>query len=246
MFACFCFTCAETRNLIIAGIPEEPNRWITSSGQYRGLDIDIVDFIFKELKIPYTVILEEASTRLEGNWKKPVSPYDMVFTYSKNSEREVYLIYAEESHIDFSWNFFYRKEDQNKYKYDTYEDLRGIRIGATQGFSYTDEFWNASKSGILTLDTVVANEIQIEKLLKKRTELVPLNTQATLYEAKQKGILDKIAYLPKPIKSKPYYNTFVKSSTYPDIDTVIIKYNEILKRMKSDGTLKKILSEYGL
>ena len=63
MFACFCFTCAETRNLIIAGIPEEPNRWITSSGQYRGLDIDIVDFIFKELKIPYTVILEEASKR---------------------------------------------------------------------------------------------------------------------------------------------------------------------------------------
>lgn len=237
---------AQNREFVIAGIPEEPNRWIDSSGKLRGLDIEIVDYIFNDLKIPYKVILEESSARLEANWKRENSPYDMVFTYSHRKEREEFLIYSKESHIEFSWNFFCRKEDAGKYKFETFEDLKGVRIGATQGISYTTDFWNAHKAGILTLDIVVKNEIQMEKLLRNRIDLVPLNTQATLYELKNKGLTDKVAYLPKPIKSSLYYNTFVKSSSYPDLDKVIDNYDNTLRRMKRDGSLKKILANYGL
>jgi len=168
------------------------------------------------------------------------------YLHTHLKKREQYLIYAKESHIEFEWNFFIRKEDLGKYKFEKYEDLRGVRIGATQGMSYSDEFWRAYKNGILTLDITTKNEIQIKKLLNKRIDMIPLNTKAELYEAKGKGYIGKIAYLPKKIKSVAYYNTFVKSSTYPDIEKIIKRYDEILREMKSDGTLEKIYKKYGL
>ncbi|HOJ64851.1 MAG TPA: ABC transporter substrate-binding protein [Spirochaetota bacterium] len=244
-------TIAETTNnterpFIIAGIPEEPNRWVNENGELVGLDIDIVTYIMEKIGIPYKIILESSSARLEANWMSDNPPYDMVFTYSKKPEREKYLIYAKESHIDFSWNFFIRKEDEGKYKFEKFEDLKGVKIGATQGIAYSDEFWQAYKDGILTLDIIQKNEIQLDKLLAKRIDMVPLNTQITLYELKTKGLSDKVSYLPKPIKSKPYYNTFVIKSSYPNLNEIITKYDEILVEMKKDGTLKKILAKYGL
>ena len=200
-----------------------------------------------KLGVPFKIVLESSSARLEANWMKEENPpYDMVFTYSINKERENYLTYAKESHIEFSWNFFIRKEDEGKFKFEKYEDLKGYKIGATQGIAYSDDFWKAHENGILDLEIIQKNEIQMDKLLAKRIDMVPRNTQATLYELKKAGKLDLFSYLKKPIKAKLYYNTFVKKSTYPNLDKIIVKYDEVLKEMKEDGTLKKILSNYGL
>lgn len=234
------------RDLIIAGIPEEPNRWADKNGAFVGIDVDIIDYIMKKINVPYKIVLEDSSARLEGIAKKDKPDYDMVFTYSKNAAREEYLTYAGESHISFSWNFFILKENMGKIKYETYNDLKGLKIGTTKGFAYSDEFLKAIKDGTITADEVVKNELQMDKLFKKRIDAVPLNTQAALYEAKRDGYLDKITYLPKPIKDKPYYNTFVKKSDYPGMADIQKKYDETLKQMKKDGTLKAILAKYGI
>lgn len=234
------------RDFIIAGIPEEPNRWIESNGKLAGIDIDIIDYIMKKMNISYKIILESSSTRLEAESQKNNPSYDMVFTFSKKPEREKYLIYPTESHIDFSWNFFIKKGDEGKYKFDKLSDLKGLRIGATKGFAYTEEFWKAGESGALTLDTIVKNEFQMDKLLAGRIDAVPLNTKTTLYEIKKNGLSREITYLPKPLKSTQYYNTFVKKSNYPNLEEIIKKYDVILKEMKRDGTLKNILEKYGI
>lgn len=234
------------RELVIAGIPEEPNRWIEKSGKLVGIDVEIIDYVMKKMTIPYKIILVDSSARLEYMAKENKPEYDMIFTYSKTVDREVYLKYAEESHISFSWNFFILKENIGKIKFDSYNDLKGLKIGTTKGISYSDDFLKAAKEGIFTVDEVVKNELQMDKLLKKRMDAVPMNTKATLYEAKRDGYLDKIAYLPKPIKDKPYYNTFVKKSDYPGLGDIEKRYNEILREMKKDGTLKTILLKYGI
>ena len=236
---------AYGRDLIVAGISEEPNRWVDESGQMVGFDVDVFDYIMKKMGVNYKIILEKSSARLQANWQKSNTPYDMVFTYSEKDSRKVYLNYATESHISFSWNFFIRKENAGKYKFEKYEDLRGLRIGATKGFSYTPDFWKAEKNKIFKIDTVIKNKFQVTKLLGKRFDMVPLNTQATLYEANKNGYSERLSYLPKPIKSKPYYNTFVKASNYPDLDKIKDKYDRILREMKEDGTLKKIEEKYG-
>lgn len=240
------FAGVYARELVIAGIPEEPNRWVDKNGKMVGIDIEIIDYIMKKMNVPYKVILEDSSARLEGISKRDKPDYDMVFTYSKNLQREAYLTFAEESHISFSWNFFVLKENSGKIKFESYNDLKGLRIGITKGISYSDEFNQAAKDGMFITDEVVKNDLQMNKLLNKRIDAVPMNTQATLYEAKRDGYADKIVYLPKPIKDKPYYNTFVKKSDYPGLGDIQKKYDEILKQMKKDGTLKAILAKYGI
>ncbi len=232
------------RDLVIAGIPEEPNRWM-ADGKAVGIDPEIIDYVMNKLGISYRIELVSSSARLEANTMAKPAVYDMVFTYSFNEDRAKFLAYPKESHISFNWNFFYLKANEGKYVFDSYADLAKWTIGITKGISYSDEFLKAINDVPLKIDEITTNELQLDKLISKRFDLVPLNTKATLYEAKKKGVLDMIAYLPKPIKDKEYFNTFVKASNYPGLADIMVKYDEVLKQMKKDGTLTKILAKYG-
>lgn len=236
----------NARDLIIAGIPEEPNRWIDEKGIPRGLDVDIIDYVMKKLGVPYRVVLVSSSARLEANFKAVPAVYDMVFTYSFNEERDRYLQYARESHVSFNWNFFYLKENEGKYVFNDYRDLAPWTIGITRGISYSDEFLKAVRDIPLKVDEIPNNELQLDKLLAKRFDLVPLNTKIALYEIYRRGLQDRVSYLPKPIKNREYYNTFVRFSNYPGLPEIARRYDEILREMKADGTLAGILAFYGI
>jgi len=232
------------QELIIGGIPEEGMRVKTDEGLYAGFDVDVIDYIMKELKIPYKILLFDSSPRLKDSWING-NDLDMVFTYSVNTDREAYLIYPKESHIQLSHHFFILKKNEGKIIYNTFEDFKGLKVGITQGWAYTPEFWQAVGSGIFQSDVQPVGERQIKKLLAGRFDIAPLPTYSTLYDAKNKGYADQITYLPKPLKSEPYYNTFVKKSNYPGLRELVDQYDRILKNMKDDGTLNAIITKYG-
>lgn len=231
--------------LVIGGIPEAPLRWQTPDGQLHGYDIEVIDHVMKKLRISYRVELVDSPARLVRNAQAQPPVYDMVFSHSYTHERVEYLRYPGQSHIRFHWNLFLRKEDEGKFVFRRYEDLVGIPIGVTEGFAYSEEFHRAIKTVPLTVDVVATNKVQLDKLLAKRFDLVPLNTKSTLYEARERGILSRISYLPNPIKDKPYYNAFVKKSRYPNLADLIARYDAALLDMKRDGSLRRIQARYG-
>lgn len=242
-FSIFQFSFA--RDFIIAGIPEAPLRFYNpTTGKLTGIDIDIISYIMDKMDIKYRILLVDSSTRLKALSK--AGKYDIVFTYSYNKDRDKYLYYPKESHITITWNFFILKKNEGKIKYNTFEDLRGYNVGATKGFSYIPAFWEAASKGILTLDTVVKNELQMRKLLTGRIDILPYNTNVGLYESHIGGYSDKITYLKKPLKKKKYFNTFPRKSDYPNMENIKKRYDKILKKMKEDGTLVKIFAKYGI
>lgn len=225
----------------IVGIPGAPLRYI-EEGNVVGIDVDIVDAIMKRLNIEYEVVLLNSSTRLKKLWQDP--NVDMILTYSHKEERFRHLTYAKQSHITLGWNFFVRKENFVKIDYEKPEDLAGLKVGATLGFAYTSEFWEAAEEGIFKLDTVVKNELNLKKLVHGRFDTFANIREDTLYQAKLAGYLDEIAYLPTPLKEKKYYNTFVKVSDYPNLENVIARYDEELLKMKLDGSIDNIYKKY--
>jgi polar amino acid transport system substrate-binding protein len=230
------------RDFNIIGIPGEPLRFYNDQNQLTGIDVDIITEIMDRLDIPFSIKLISSSARLE-NFREDSST-DMIFTYSYNDERAKYLIYPEESHITLSWNFFYLKEYEGMFDFETFEDLKGLKVGATIGFSYTPEFWQAADDEIFILDLVVKNELNLLKLIGNRFDLYPNSRIDTLYQARSSGFLDKITYLPKPLKEKKYYNTFVRKSDYPDLDSIIQRYDEELRNMKKEGLIQNIYDKY--
>ncbi len=228
--------------LKIVGIPGAPLRYINEANDLVGIDVDIVDTIMKRLDIDYEIELLNSSTRLKKLWQDP--NVDMILTYSHKAERFQYLTYAKHSHITLGWNFFVRKENLGKIHFNKIDDLAGLNVGATLGFAYTPEFWQAAEDGVFELDTVVKNELNLKKLVHGRFDTFANIREDTLYQAKVAGYLDEIAYLPTSLKEKKYYNTFVKVSNYPNLASVMVRYDEELLKMKQDGSIDRIYKKY--
>lgn len=232
---------AQARKLVVVGIPAPPMRYLDTNNQPKGFDIDVLDHILKKLDHEYVIVLVDSSPRVEIMWKK--GNMDILMTYSYKEERAKYLIYPNESHVTVAWNFFIRKEDKGKIRFQNYSDLKKWRVGASSGKSYTKEFWEASKS-YPYMQIISRDGLQLNKLVSKRLDVVPLETLSALYKAHQEGIANQVSYLKKPLKVKPYYNLFVKASTYPGLKSLVKKYDEELIRMKQDGTLRSIKKKY--
>lgn len=238
MLACFLYISqVQARDFLILGTPEAPFRTGVSQA-VEGIDVDILTLVMTELNISYKIKLIDSGSRIIKEMQ--LGTADMALSFSIKEERRAYLTYPQESYKDIAWNFFIRKEDWGRIKFETLSDLKGLTIGATQDWSYTPEFWNSE----LTLDVIPYNSSQLKKLLYKRIDVVPMNTVSALYEAKKNGYLTDITYLPKPLKTKQYYNAFSRHSRYPKIELIIKRYDEIIARMKEDGTIQKIYDEY--
>ncbi|MCG8617402.1 MAG: transporter substrate-binding domain-containing protein [Desulfobacterales bacterium] len=247
MTVVFLFSESTTaRPLVVAGVPKEPMRFVNSEGAFAGIDLDIMDHILNRLNLDYDIRLVESSPRLEAYWKSAQPDVDVILTYSYKDSRSAYLRYATESHVNISWHFFVLNKNMGKIRYTTYDDLKGLKVGATTGYAYTKDFWDAAGLGVFEVDKIPLNHLQMKKLLRERFDCVPMNTICALYNAQKEGYLNKIAYLPKPLTSKRYYNTFVKASDHPDLERLTSHYDQLLKEMKTDGTLTKILSKYGI
>lgn len=53
----------------------------------------------------------------------------------------------------------------------SFRDFKGLRIGATRDFSYTDEFWRLAGKGVLTLDVANSDSSNFAKLIEKRIDV---------------------------------------------------------------------------
>jgi polar amino acid transport system substrate-binding protein len=207
------------------------------TGSLQGIDIDIIKLVMKEIGIPFNIRLIKSGSRIIKEAKS--GNVDMVLSFSKKKDR-TYLKYPDNSYKDVSWNFFIRKENLRKITYESFNDLRGLIVGATQDWSYTKEFWNSG----LDFSIVTNDKQQLLMLYRGRIDVVPLNTISAIYEINQDGYSDDIIYLPKSLKSKPYFNAFVTNSDYPNKEKIMGKYDSIISRMKRDGTLQKIFNKY--
>ena len=139
-------------------------RYIDDNGQITGIDIEIIDMVMKELKLPYEFKLIKSTAR--GVYEAKSGNVDMLMSKIMKEDRKLHLIYPQETYRNIAWNFFIRKEDEGKIKYDSLDDLRGLKVGATKNFAYTDEFWAAD----LNLDVITDNSLQLHKLIYKNND----------------------------------------------------------------------------
>ncbi len=229
--------------LMICGVEKAPLRY-RESGQYKGLDVDIISIILNSMHVDYRFRLEKSAPRHVRNWEDGAC--DIVLSYSHNNTRKKSLHYPHQSHLSINWNFFIRSTDNERIHYKSLKDLSGLRVGATSAYAYSPEFWQMARKGVFTLDTTTCNGQQLKKLLMRRFDVVPLNTIAALHSAQQDGFLDQITYLPKPLTIKSYFNTFVKKSNHPDLKRVRDNYDEILRELIQNGTWSRLATGYGL
>lgn len=223
--------------ITILANPQEPHKYTTANGP-AGIDVDVVALLSQMLGFSYRIRFIQSDARIQEEARQGRA--EMLLLFSDKPSRRAYLDYPAYSYVSITWHFFIRAGDRDRIRFNSLADLEGLRVGATNDVAYTPEFWAAG----LDLDLAPHNAVQLGKLLAGRIDVVPLNTISTLHEAKRKGILEQLHYLRTPLKTKPYYNVFVKNSRHPDLPRIRAGYDQALRQLMKDGRILEIFRKH--
>ncbi|MGL5814808.1 MAG: substrate-binding periplasmic protein [Aeromonas sp.] len=237
-----CWLSAKT--LVIGGTIEPPLKWLDADGRPQGLDVDLISTIFETLRVPIKIDLTESGARLTRNAQG--GDYDLVLTHSYKPERESYLIYPKQAHLLHSWHFFVRKGDKEKIHYDQLADLKPWRIGITRDFAYTPELMAASQDPAYHFQEIPINSLQLRKLIAGRIDLVPMPLVTAFAQIKEEHLEGQLDYLPKPLRTSPYFNAWTRARADADTPALMAAYDTELLHMKQDGRLKALYIKYGI
>jgi len=140
-----------------------------------------------------------------------------------------------------STHFFYRKDNPLK-QWNTFSDLKDYKIGATDGFTYTEEFWNAGEDGNLIIETTMRDELNMAKLVKGRIDLFPVEKHLGI-NILLNHFKPHAAYL-IDFHSKPLFSTtghLLFSKANPEALKLVTAFNSGLKKLRNSGRYEELL-----
>ena len=118
----------------------------------------------------------------------------------------------------------------------TLDDLKGKRIGATAGYTYTAEFWDAATSKRLDIHEASSDELNFRKLLKGRIDLFPsdpLVGQKLLQEVFGADVAATVTYHSKPMVAPTGHLLF--SRQLPNGEELVAIFNRGLAKLRDGG-----------
>jgi polar amino acid transport system substrate-binding protein len=165
---------------------------------------------------------------------------DMLYTASTNEKRAKITHYPKESLMESSWSFFIRKEDADRLKYNSFNDLKGKKIGVVRAYTYTPELWEFMEKE-KNFDEVTNDELNVKKLMVKRIDYVAMDFGNGMALIKKMGLTDQIIVLKKPIKTTSLFAIFSQKTVKKDFAD---KFSSELKAFKATTEYKTLFNKY--
>jgi polar amino acid transport system substrate-binding protein len=129
-------------------------------------------------------------------------------------------------------------------EWKTVDDLKGLRIGVTAGFTYGEAFDRAVKEGKITVEEVALDEQNIRKLLAGRFDAFAMEIDVAMY-LMQTSLLPKeadlITYHPNLLMEARMSVIFPKTSEKSP--HLVETLNRGLQKLKDSGKLDQYLME---
>ncbi len=181
-------------------------------------------------------------------WKRAyedslLGKYDATAYWRPSAERAREFLYSAPLFAQPQY-FFFRKDNPLR-TWSDLDDLRAFVIGATGGFTYTPEFWQAEKSGRLQIEVVMEQELNLAKLMRGRIDLYPgskasvMRLLRTHYSVEQQRLID---FHPKPLVSSTLHLLFPDVS--PRSPVLLERFNEGLQKLHVSGRYRELLTAF--
>lgn len=157
----------------------------------------------------------------------------------KNSEREKDFLYSDPVVITRSVLFYAKAAPVH---WNRLSDLAGLHLGGAQGYFYGDEWARLEKSGVLQVDRVAVDPINIAKLAKGRIQAVPLEIEVGLYTIHQMpGMAPLLDYDPKTLLEAPMY--LLVSKNWAGGAALLGRFNAGLAQLRAAGLTERYVLE---
>ena len=204
-----------------------------------GLSYILMQKIFSHLNIDVKLELFPQKRMLKH---LELGKKDAVTVISKNESRLKYLDYSEPIFQKKGY-IYYSKEKNPNFSWEKYADLKGLKIGVVLGHNLGNAFNQAIKEHNLDIYHSRKPKENFDRLLKGQVDIVLSIEPTANYILKDPKFGAVIAPASKKYYSKQYYIGFSKKSKAKNL---LPKVNEVIKKMKHDGSLKELLSKYSL
>ena len=160
--------------------------------------------------------------------------------WSKDREKEFYLSdpISEEKIV-----FFHLKSNPIV-DWVSLEDLKNYKFGATRGYTYTKEFWDAAKTKRLMVDVTNSDLQNFKKLLSGRIDIFPsglVNGTSILqkeFDASKSGLL---SYHTKPLSKTTGRLAFTRNRK--NSENLLRIFNQGLAQLKKEGLYEKFMDD---
>jgi polar amino acid transport system substrate-binding protein len=182
-------------------------------------------------------------------------PWKRVYDAAKDGKRfhaSSWWYSSEERSKDFHYSepllvdsivFFYLKSNPIP-DWTTLDDLKGYRIGATAGYTYTEEFWGAAKSKRLDIQEVNSDELNFNKLLNGRIDIFPTSDlvgQKLLKDKFSSDEASKVAFHSRPLLESTGHLLF--SRQLINSEELVTVFNRGLKMLRESGRYDQFWSD---
>ncbi|GGE51183.1 ABC transporter substrate-binding protein [Halopseudomonas oceani] len=125
--------------------------------------------------------------------------------------------------------------------FNSLEDLRGLRIGVSAGYSYSNpEFMQADFFSRKLAPSIEANLLMLQH---GRVDLAVVNRRAGLYTLHNLNLDEQISYNPKPLSSGNVYLAFQRQ---PAMAQLAERFSSALRQFKQTAEYRSLLARYGL
>ncbi|WP_409525896.1 substrate-binding periplasmic protein [Nitrincola sp. MINF-07-Sa-05] len=138
---------------------------------------------------------------------------------------------------------FFHLKDLAVPNWQELSDLSHLTFGATQGYTYTPEFWSLGQRKLLHLQVISSDEQGLLMLMSRRIDMLPMDEVVGWQMFQEKLSEDELARVTiseKPLKASESYLVFSRANN--DATDLLEKFNAGLRSIKSDGTFDAIFA----
>jgi polar amino acid transport system substrate-binding protein len=168
--------------------------------------------------------------------------YDGSYGWAHAADRDQKLLYSNNAIYTFRMVFFQRRNQE--YPWQSLADLRSVRIGATLGNHYSNEFSALETAGTLHVDYANDDVSNMKKLLLDRIDMFPMEEtsgQYLLNEFFTPIEREKLSFQNNTIAIVPTYLVIRKG--YPKAKEIIDRFDRGYSQLEKSGELRKLVDE---
>lgn len=151
---------------------------------------------------------------------------------SKDREKEFYL----SDPISTEKIVLFHLQSKPIKNWQTLDDLKDYKFGATRGYTYTQEFWQAAASKRLKVDVADSDIQNFKKLFAGRIDIFPsglVNGYSLLRNEFGAGKSHLLSYHPKPLSETTGHLAFSRGRK--NSENLRDAFNQGLAELKEDG-----------
>ena len=160
----------------------------------------------------------------------------------ESEEREKYAYYSKPLTVEQTV-FWYRRDNPLN-DWEELRDLQNYRIGASRGITYTEEFWQLAREGVLDIDLANDDLSNFRKLLHGRVDLFPsskINAREMLERNLEEAQIKQLDYHERSLRGQTGHLLFPRG--YSTSRALLEIFNRELEELKDESVYEELYQE---